>query len=233
MALKMQMNPIESQRQPSVATQVYDALLNLILTCALPPGTKISEAEVAKQMGVSRQPVREAFHRLSKLDFLLIRPQRATEVQRISSIKVRQAMYIRRALEVEVVVEAAKMLDQSSLERLETLLDQQQDAVSAGDNIRFHQLDDMFHKTICDAAGKGFVWSLIKENKVHMDRVRHLTLSFGAAVSLDQHRALFAAIRGQNPDVAVAQMRAHLSRIEVDLPRIRVQHSQYFVEDDK
>jgi DNA-binding GntR family transcriptional regulator len=233
MAQKMQMNPIESNRQPSVATQAFDALLDQILTCALPPGIKISEAEVARQMGVSRQPVREAFYRLSKLDFLLIRPQRATEVRRISSTKVREAMYIRRALETEVVAVAAKTLDQSSLERIAALLDRQQDAVNDGENILFHQLDDMFHKAICNATSKGFVWSLIKENKVHMDRVRHLTLSFGAAVSLDQHRALFTAIKAQDPDVAVAQIRSHLSRIESDLPRIRAQHSQYFVEGDE
>lgn len=70
--------------RPSVTDQVFDPLHDRIIELDLPPGTRLSEIEVAKQFGVSRQPVRDAFHRLSKLGFLSIRPQRATSVSQIS-----------------------------------------------------------------------------------------------------------------------------------------------------
>ena len=66
---------IQPAPQPSVSDQVFNALQQRILTLELPPQTKISEADVSKKMGVSRQPVREAFKRLAKLGFLIIRPQ--------------------------------------------------------------------------------------------------------------------------------------------------------------
>ena len=71
----LQLPAIEPVGRPSVADHVFDELRREILTLELAPGTKLSEVEVATQMGVSRQPVRDAFYRLSKLGFLLIRPQ--------------------------------------------------------------------------------------------------------------------------------------------------------------
>lgn len=98
MTIKQPINPLASRRVPSVSDQVFHALHEKILTCALPPRSKLSEADIARQMAISRQPVREAFFRLSQLGFLLIRPQRATIVRPISVMEVLQAMYIRRAL---------------------------------------------------------------------------------------------------------------------------------------
>ena len=63
---------------------VFDALFDRIVSLDLLPGSKISEAEIAKSFGVSRQPVREAFMRLADLNLLLIRPQRATVVRPFS-----------------------------------------------------------------------------------------------------------------------------------------------------
>ena len=71
---------LETVRAPSAADQIFAALYRQVLTLELPPGSRLSEAEVARRMGVSRQPVRDAFWRLSQLGFLTIRPQRATTV---------------------------------------------------------------------------------------------------------------------------------------------------------
>ena len=64
----------------SAAERVFGHLKTDIVALRLPPGTRLSEADVALEMDVSRQPVRDAFYRLSRLGFLTIRPQRATIV---------------------------------------------------------------------------------------------------------------------------------------------------------
>ena len=69
---------VEPIARTSVTDQVFEALYRKVLLVELPPGTKLSELDVARQLGVSRQPVRDAFFRLSKLGFLQIQPQRAT-----------------------------------------------------------------------------------------------------------------------------------------------------------
>ena len=90
---------------------VFNALYEEISTLKLLPGTKMSEAEVANRMGVSRQPVRDAFNRLGNMGLLLIRPQRATVVRGFSMDEIQNSRFIRLAVELEVIREACAVWD--------------------------------------------------------------------------------------------------------------------------
>jgi GntR family transcriptional regulator, rspAB operon transcriptional repressor len=219
---------IEPVRQPSVADQVFESLYRQVVTLDLPPGARLSEAEVARRLGTSRQPVRDAFYRLSQLGFLVIRPQRSTTVSRISEAAVLQARFVRTALEIETVRVAAEVLDAAAFARLDALVAEQEAAVAAGDKLLFHALDDEFHRQICALSSLEFAWSLIRENKAHMDRVRYLSLAFGAEAALADHRDILAALKASDGARAIAEMRGHLSRIETIIGRIRADHGDYF-----
>ncbi len=223
---------LETQARPSVADQVFEELRRQVLTLELKPGTKISEVEVAKAMGVSRQPVRDAFYRLSKLGFLLIRPQRATTVTLISAAAVMQARFIRTALELETARVAAIRLTDTDLSALQDILDRQRAAVDAGDRARFHRLDDLFHHDICARAGVAFAWDLISENKGHMDRVRLLTLSFALEDAYQDHVRIFDALKSRDPERSAETMRAHLTRIVQQIERIRDANHEWFADED-
>jgi DNA-binding GntR family transcriptional regulator len=218
-------------RAPSAADQVFSALYRRVLTLELPPGSRLSEAEVARRMGVSRQPVRDAFWRLSQLGFLTIRPQRATTVSPISERSVEQARFIRTALEVETVRLAAERCSGDALAALVRQLADQEVAVAADDRERFHGLDDQFHRMLCDAAGQGFVWSLIREHKAHMDRVRFISLAFSAEQALADHRLILNALTDGDATAAVAVMRRHLGRISDVIAVIRAEHAEYVLRD--
>ncbi len=217
--------------RPSVADQVFDELNRQILSLDLKPGAKLSEVEVAKAMGVSRQPVRDAFYRLSKLGFLLIRPQRATTVSLISSEAVMQARFIRTALEIEVVRVAATRLSEADLEALNAILSEQEQCVERKDQAAFHQLDDQFHREICERSGMGFAWDLIAENKGHMDRVRMLSLSFALHDAWQDHVGILTALRSGDPEVAAAELRHHLTRILDQINRIRDANRDWFADE--
>lgn len=217
--------------RPSVADQVFEALRAQILSLDLPPSAKLSEVEVAQQMGVSRQPVRDAFYRLSKLGLLSIRPQRATTVTLISESAVMQARFVRTALEVETVRVAAGRMTADDLKGLEANLAAQDRAISAGDRHTFHALDDAFHREICARAGVALAWDLIHEMKSHMDRVRMLSLSFASRVAYEDHLAIFAPLSRGDGEGAAAAMRVHLSRILDQIARIRAANHDWFAED--
>ena len=104
--------------------------------------------------------------------------------------------------------------------------------MAAGERERFHALDDEFHRMLCDLAGRGFAWSLIRDNKAHMDRVRFLSLAFSAEQALADHRVILAALAVGDTAAAVAQMRTHLGRISEIIARIRMEHAEYLAEDD-
>ncbi len=205
----------------TVTDQVFDLLYERVVNLSLPPGAKLSEAEVAAQMGVSRQPVRDAFYRLSQLGFIQIRPQRATTVTPISEQAVMQAHFIRSSLEQSCMRVAALKLTPAELDALDALVDRQEKMVTAGRRDAFHALDDQFHRDICAAAGLDFVWALVRDNKGHMDRDRYLSLTYGASTAWQEHRQIMAALRARDPDAAAAAMRQHLGRIESILARLR------------
>lgn len=222
---------VAALRPPTATDEVYRALYDQVVTLALPPGTRLSEAEVARQMGVSRQPVRDAFYRLSKSGFLVVRPQRATVVSQISESAVRQARFIRTALELETVRTATERLAAADLADLEALLAEQADAVAAADRDRFHALDDEFHRQICRRSGLEFVWTLIRENKAHMDRVRFQSLAFGAEMAYADHRAILSALQARDAEAGAAAMRLHLGRIEDILEKVRTTHGGHFADE--
>lgn len=232
MADQVQLRTLDIPRGPSVTDLVFEQLYQRVIELDLVPGTKLSELEVSKQMGVSRQPVRDAFYRLSQLGFLLIRPQRATIVTQISEKDVLEARFIRTALEMETVRAASERLTEAQMDELDDLIVQQQAAIDKADRVLFHSLDDLFHKRICDMSGHDFAWSLIRESKAHMDRVRYLSLSFGAQSALDDHKDIMAALRKQDGDAAAAAMRIHLSRIKSIIGRIRESYGQYFATEE-
>ncbi|MEE2859228.1 MAG: GntR family transcriptional regulator [Pseudomonadota bacterium] len=215
-------------RPRTVTDQVFEALYSRVVNLTLTPGTKLSEAEVAAQMGVSRQPVRDAFYRLSQLGFIQIRPQRATTVTAISEEAVMQAYFIRSALEEAAMRVAATALTKADLDGLDALIDLQEDAIRGDRRTEFHTLDDRFHRDICQAAGLDFVWALVKENKGHMDRARYLSLSFTASNAFEEHRQILQALRDRDPDAAASALRTHLSHIEHIVARLRIDQPEVF-----
>ncbi|OSP56165.1 GntR family transcriptional regulator [Pseudoruegeria sp. SK021] len=213
----------------STATdQAFEILYNAVVSLELPPGTKVSEIEVAKQLGVSRQPIRDAFFRLSKLGFLLMRPQRATLISKISEEAVLRAAFVRTALEVECGREAAVRAAPADLADLDLLIAQQEKAVAAGALWDFHDLDDQFHRRICAMAGQEHAWAVIQEQKGHMDRVRFLSLSFGKQDAVTGHRAIASALANRDPVQVEAEIRAHLGQIRAILAKIRDAQQSYF-----
>lgn len=230
-AVSLNLQPIDDTARPLAADQVFAELRNAILSLHILPGAKLSEVEVAAQMGVSRQPVRDAFHRLAKLGLLHIRPQRATTVTLISKEAVMRARFLRTALEVETVRTAAHGLSASHLAQLQGLIDQQAVALEADDRMTFHGLDDAFHLEICRCAGVAFAWDMIHEMKAHMDRVRMLSLAFASHRAWEEHVAILEALRRRDVEAASEAMRFHLARISDIYDQIRGQNSDLFADE--
>ncbi|WP_290740414.1 GntR family transcriptional regulator [Amaricoccus sp.] len=221
---------IDALRGPTATDLVFDELYRRIVELDLPPGTRLSEQDVARSVGVSRQPVRDAFYRLSQLGLIQIQPQRATTVSLVSEEAVLQARFVRTALETETVRGAALRWTEADRATLEANLAAQGRAVETGDRIGFHDLDDAFHQAICAASGHAFVWTLIRENKAHMDRVRWLSLPTGARLAYEDHLRIFDALVDHDGERAAAHMRSHLSRIIDTLATIRQENPGMLVE---
>lgn len=220
---------VRPQRAQSATDQVFEALYSAILSMDLAPGAKVSEVEIAKTLGVSRQPVRDAFYRLSELGLLNIRPQRATTICHISPQAVRSAQFIRSALEIECLRAAMERIETDELAELEGNLTLQAQAIAAQDRMGFHNLDESFHLRICEIAGHGTVWDLIRDQKVHMDRVRVLALSTEAQKkALKEHKDILRGVRERKLQIAQAHLKRHLARVLRTLVQVQEMHPDHF-----
>ena len=198
----------------STVDQVFQVLQDRILDLDLPPGARLSEAEVARQLGCSRQPVRDAFQRLSQLGLLVIRPQRATEVSPISREAILTARFLRAATEVEMVQLACTRLGPADHDVLRGHIDAQARAFADEDPQKFKLFDNAFHADICAMSGLPRVWDHIVESKFHTDRLCRFSLRTGSQEVLDDHAAILDAIVARDGPRAAQAMRTHLDRIK-------------------
>ena len=232
-ANEKKMNALDHLKDASRLTtteEVFRLLRADIISMRLVPGTKISEVEVAKSCGVSRQPVREAFMRLGELNLLEIRPQRATLVRKISHQDLRNTRFIREAVEVEVVRAAAMNATQESLDAIDANLTEQEKALVAGDAAGLKALDYEFHRLICAAADRLPAFKVIAENKSHTERACMLELAdaVGMQEVYEGHSEILAAIRDGDVQTAVAKTRTHLAHLDATLESASKNNPDYF-----
>ena len=220
--------PIQPSR--STADVVFDQLFEEIVTLTLLPGTKISEAEVAKRFGVSRQPIRDAFRRLGNLNLLNIRPQRATVVRRFSLAEIQNTRFVRLAVELEVIGRACEIWQQEHTDLLNTNLDAQKAALSSTDTAQFHALDYEFHQMICEAAELPLAFETIQSCKRHVDRLCVLSLSDNDERDhvLADHMNIAEALADRDADRARAHVRSHAGRLDPVIADIHSAHQEYF-----
>ena len=209
---------------------VFDKLYEDITTLNMLPGTKLSESDIAKRFGISRQPVRDAFNRLENLDLLLIRPQRATEVRGFSMELIGHARFVRLAVELEVIRHACTIWDDSKAAILEENLEKQRQCLRNGQADRFHSIDYDFHKLICELGGCSLAFTTIEESKQKVDRLCVLSLDRKDefAILLDDHIRIAEALKNRSPELATDVARTHLARLDATIEQIHTNHTEYF-----
>jgi DNA-binding GntR family transcriptional regulator len=206
------------KHEKSVGPQVYRILRARIIEGDIAPGTRLSEAEISRLMNVSRQPVREAFIKLRDEGLVEVRPQRGTFVTRISIDAVSDARFMREAIEADIVKLLADRRDQQQVVALRRLIQLQQ-GLGRSELNRFMELDEQFHRTLAEFAGKATAWKVIAGMKAHFDRVRYLSSVQKPLQRLvDQHEAVVDAIEKQDRAGAEKAIRYHLREVLRDLP---------------
>lgn len=220
----------EKMERRTSADVVFDRLYNDIVSLQLLPGARLSEADVARRFGVSRQPVRDAFSRLGNIDLLLIRPQRATTVRGFSIERINHSRFVRLAIELEVVYAACQVWNTQASDKLNSILEKQKKAIASEQSERFHSLDLEFHQLICKLSGHPKAADNLSECKQEIDRLCLLSLGREdeAATLLDDHVNIAKALESKSVTDAVAATRTHLGRLGSHIDEIYAKHREYF-----
>mgnify|MGYP003672212014 CR=1 FL=1 len=221
---------ITLDRRVPVTVQVHALLRQRILRLQLKPGEALSEKELSVQLGVSRTPVREAFIRLSEEGLVDIFPQRGTLVSPIRMDEIKEAQFLRDILETAIVRRAAQEIDEVSLLQIEANLQRQEISLQQKDYIEFMELDEEFHRLLCQSISLPRAWRVIHAVKGQLDRVRFMGLPQPghADLMVRQHGAIFNAIRAGDAELAETEMRIHLQAIWGSIELMTNDNSEFF-----
>lgn len=216
-------------RAATAGNRAFNALRQAIVQLQLRPGSPLSEVEVARQLGVSRQPVREAFIKLAEVGLVEIRPQRGTFVKLISLAEVENARFLREAIEIAIVHQAARQATPADVQKLRSIIAEQA-ALDEADNLNFLRLDEAFHQTIAGLANREHAWRVLENLRAQMDRVRFLSLPDATPldVIVDQHRRIVDAIEAGDASLADEAMRVHLHEVLNAVPKLAKQFPDLF-----
>ena len=143
----------ESVEAPDLVELVEAQLTRAIVEGRLAPGSRIVEADIARRMGVSRAPVREAARRLERQGVLVARPRHGFAVRTISVQEIDDIFEVRISLEMTAIERACSKADDAGLARLQELVHAMvRDAPTQPQHQRI-ATDLAFHTLICELSG--------------------------------------------------------------------------------
>jgi DNA-binding GntR family transcriptional regulator len=191
----------------------YDALRNAILTGKLAPGERIVEAEMARQMGISRAPIREAIRTLEREGMVRYVPRRGTIVVELTRDDIVDIYYLRAHLEayaVRLAMERAVPEDFIMLDEMVTRMCQ---CAAQNDVAGLVTADTEFHAAICKAARSKHLqtlWESLNPRSWTLLTNLVVTEDFGLPQIAERHRSVLAALRSGDPDGAEKAIRHHI-----------------------
>jgi DNA-binding GntR family transcriptional regulator len=207
----------------SLVDIVTERLEGAIISGDLAPGAKISEQALAKSLGVSRGPLREAIRRLEGRKLVFRTPNIGVRIAQLSKKDLTDLLLVREALEGMACRAAAANMSDEEIKALDNLLTSHSKHKTFRAGAGYYQEAENFdfHFRIAKASGNDRLISMLCEDLYHLLRVyryKSSTRVGRAEQALREHRKIVAALAKRDPDLAEARMREHIrnARIHVE-----------------
>jgi DNA-binding GntR family transcriptional regulator len=198
-------------REETLAVRISRTLAERIIAGDIEPGSRLRQDHIAEEFGASHVPVREAFRRLEAQGLAVSEPRRGVRVAAFNLAEVKEVAEMRAALEVLALRHAAPNLTAA-------ILDEAEEATKAGDNSRdvrsWEEANRRFHRLILAPCAMPRLLASIDD--LHAASARFLFAAWRAdweARTDHDHRAILAALRGRQVDVACTTLAGHVQWI--------------------
>ncbi|MEH6446373.1 MAG: GntR family transcriptional regulator [Oceanospirillaceae bacterium] len=206
----------------TLATNVMDILITAIVKGDMPPGTKISEPELARTYGISRGPLREAIRRLEGLRLVELKPNVGARVVKLSVKELIEIYRVREALEGMASRLAAEHMSQEEIDDLRNLLDRHEESIEQLDGLSYFQKEgDLdFHFRIVKGSKNEKMLELLGGDLYHLVRMYRYQFSVSNSRpkrALKEHRQIVDAIEARDPELAEILMRRHISAARLNI----------------
>ena len=201
------------QRPVPLRQSVYDALIDLIVGGELPPGQHMVETDLARQLGVSRQPIREALHRMEAEGWVDLRPSQGAFVHVPTDSEVDELLDVRALLEAETArLAAAQGSTPAQLARLREICRDGEAAAEAGDFGAAVAANNAFHAEVAAVGGNAVLAELADIVGRRVQWYYRMVAPERGHGSWAEHAEMIEAIESGDAGRAQALARKHTER---------------------
>jgi len=194
---------------------IFEKLQQAIYSGKFKSDERITEKEIAEELGVSRTPVREALYRLASTGMIKIIPHRGFIISRWSAKEIKDVMEIRVALEMLAVRLTIQRISPKEIDELKILLIEMEEAVKKEDITRASQLNTLFHDKIIIASKNKELSQAIEpiKNKIYHFRIISISSPNRLKESFEEHKKILDAIINKDIELAQGLISQHIKKV--------------------
>lgn len=217
-------NPFTDVELRTVAIRdiAYQALKKAILSHKLPPGQRLLEEQLTRQLNISRTPLREALQALEREGFVVRLPAGGVQVPLLSTAELRNLYAIRRELEGLAAREAARSGDTAGCDEAREANDEMLDNWQKGRMDEAYESGRAFHRAIYNTSGNPKLSEVLTNLLEQIARYRYISVVHRMQEAHSDHAALLEAIRAGDGEGACVLARDHV-KAECELVLSRLQ----------
>lgn len=207
---------------------VFNTLRQGILRGLLPPGLRLMEIQLAKQLGVSRTPVREAIRKLELEGLVVTIPRKGAEVAEITPKDLHDVLEVRCALEALAVELACQAITQEELDELGLYVDKFKTLVPAGDINALAECDVAFHDVIINSTGNNRLIQMLNNLREQMYRYRLEYLKDNAThpLLIREHQEIITCLKNKDTAGAKSVISEHINQQYEDVIQSLKRHAK-------
>lgn len=195
--------------------KAYEVLKQRVIGGTYAPGAQLKEEPIARELGISRTPVRAALKRLAEDGLAIADPNRGVRVAEWTEHDIEETFDLRAMLESHAADLAARRGGEALADRLDALNEQMARAIDKGGAAlpaRLQQINSQFHRAVLDGSGSPRLRGML-EGLIDMPiviRSHYISTLQDKLQSLQHHRDLAAAVRAGDGELARQVMQLHL-----------------------
>ncbi len=192
----------------------------MILRGELKPGERLTEDRLAEQLGVSRNPVREAIRSLEATGLVEVVPRRGAYVCDPDPTDARKLLEVRGVLEGFAAETVTKAQPTDLVDELTRIIDEGRRASAEGNHIRASQLHRDFHLAIERHTDNPYLMQAVAPIRARTEMVFSMLLDSRGGVSWQEHETVRDAIASGDPDKAREAVLEHIDSVISELGNV-------------
>jgi len=198
-----------------LSQKVYHVLKNAIVRGDLAPNSKLILTEIAKSLGVSNTPIREAINKLVSEGLIKIIPNKGIIVKEINIDDFKESLQVRAFLDGLIGKLASEKITDEEIDEMMGVIREMEYTVKKDDRLNYNDLDIQFHDFLLNITGNNKLKEIYNNliNQSNRFRLRTLKIPDRMGKSLKEHREIALEIKKRNPDGANRVSQKHIESI--------------------